>query len=59
MSDEESGRVRAALRLMAWERAKGELNAILQTYWGEGGYHEMDKAVRAFIKKVEDNDWVN
>jgi hypothetical protein len=43
-----------ALRAQAWERAKGELRSILQTYWGEEKkFSDMDEAVSEFIEKVE------
>ena len=45
---------------MAWERAKGELQAMLATYWpspGEGdtARSEMQERVRDFIANVEEN----
>ena len=52
------------LRAMAWERAKGELLAYLQTYWpsynarGEkipNGFEEADERIKAFIKDFQDN----
>ncbi|MDQ0035947.1 broad specificity phosphatase PhoE [Variovorax boronicumulans] len=55
-------RIITALRAQAWERAKGELNAMLATYWPEwdgnnkkvpNGYEEMDARVKAFIAEVE------
>ena len=61
-----SEEVRTALRYMAWERAKGELRSMLQTYWpGDGGqyppsgvsleYLAAQEAIEAFIKDFEDN----
>lgn len=42
------------LRRMAWERAKGELMAMLQTFQGEFiEYDTLDTQVRIFVKKVE------
>jgi hypothetical protein len=42
------------LRAQAWERAKGELRSVLQTYWGEEKkFSDMDEAVSEFIEKVE------
>lgn len=42
------------LRLMAWERAKGELESLMYTYWGsEEKYMAMRKAVDDFVKDVE------
>lgn len=52
------------LRLMAWERAKGELNAYLQTFWPDfypdgkeidHGYDEESKMIMRFIKEFEEN----
>jgi hypothetical protein len=41
------------MRLQAWERAKGELNAVLQTYWGNtNNYCAMHDEIDAFIDKV-------
>lgn len=49
------------LRAMAWERAKGELQAMLATYWpaprGEADTSrgEMVERVRDFVDEVEEN----
>jgi len=45
------------LRLMAWERAKGEIQSILQTYWDheDKRWEEFDNKVKEFIKYIEDN----
>jgi hypothetical protein len=48
------------LRAMAWERAKGELNAMLATYWpspadGETARAEMAERVRNFIADVDES----
>jgi len=48
------------LRAMAWERAKGELQAMLATYWpspgdGDTARSEMQERVRDFIASVEEN----
>ncbi len=47
------------MRMQAWCRAKGELDAVLHSYWGDqgedGSYQEMDKLTKQFIKAVEDN----
>jgi hypothetical protein len=52
-------KILSTLRAQAWERAKGELHAVLQTYWDGYGadqkYREMDVAVRQFVATVEDN----
>lgn len=44
------------LRYMAWERAKGELNSMLTTFYGEqNNYITLKKAIDDFIKDIEDN----
>ena len=48
------------LRAMAWERAKGELRAMLATYWpspgpGDAARAEMEERVRDFISEVDEN----
>ena len=49
------------LRAMAWERAKGELNAMLATYWPSVGGDdstartEMIERVRDFVAEVEES----
>ena len=47
------------MRYMAWERAKGELNSMLETYWLPGAeldkYNILKKAIDDFVKDVEDN----
>lgn len=44
------------MRWMAWERAKGELLSMLQTYTGEQEqFLELEKTINAFIADVEDN----
>lgn len=51
-------RVLRTMRVMAWERAKGELRSMTQTYWGGdagGGYNEMNKEIEDFIARIEDN----
>lgn len=51
----ESREVRT-LRMMAWARAKGELAALMETYWdNDEGYTAMRDEVDKFIKTVEDN----
>ncbi|KKL62082.1 hypothetical protein LCGC14_2188800 [marine sediment metagenome] len=54
MSDQESMDMKI-MRRMAWERAKGELQSMLQTYWGSDNFEEFDMAVKEFVNKVEDN----
>ena len=60
-TDETTWRI---LRAMAWQRAKGELHALLQTYVNSGDsgdsgdkFEKMDAAVEAFTKQVEDEGW--
>lgn len=53
-------RILRSLRAMAWERAKGELMAVLETFHGtdgarEGQFHEASKAVMQFIEHVHEN----
>jgi hypothetical protein len=49
-------RVIRTLRGQAWERAKGELNSMLGTFWDDDGrFEKLDAAIKEFIKKVEDN----
>ena len=48
------------MRTMAWERAKGELQALLHTYWGlsekeDKEFDFMEMTIEEFIKRVEDN----
>lgn len=50
---EDSREIRT-MRHMAWERAKGELEALLSTYWGhDGDYERMCAEVEKFIDKVQ------
>ena len=45
------------MRVMAWERAKGELNSILAAYWiDRESYEKMRDKVNEFVKDVEDNE---
>ena len=52
------------LRLMAWERAKGELRSFLQTYWpdyssdgktNDNGFDKVKVEIDCFIQYMEDN----
>lgn len=45
------------MRHMAWSRAKGELESMLDTYWSGSAekFNTMKKAIDDFIKDVEDN----
>ncbi len=52
MSDE---RILRTLRGQAWHRAKGELQAALDTLWGEEKrFEEFNNLVDSFVKAVED-----
>lgn len=43
------------LRAMAWARAKGELNSVLQTFWDDDKkFPPFYEAVKELIQKVED-----
>jgi len=51
-----------SMRRMAWQRAKGELYSILETYFSDSqnhhSYDEFDKQskrIEKFIKEFEDN----
>jgi len=47
------------LRAQAWERAKGEMQAMLATFWPEarraGQFEELDKMIAEFVENVENN----
>lgn len=48
-----------ALRAQAWERAKGELRAVLNTFFGEnsarpGQFDELDGHIEEFVRIIED-----
>ena len=52
----EERRILNTMRYMAWERAKGELNSMLETYWGnDDKYSAMKKAIDEFVDDVEGN----
>ena len=44
------------LRQMAWERAKGELRDMMQTYWENENFDSVAMKVETFIKDLEDNE---
>mgnify|MGYP001572798907 CR=1 FL=1 len=52
-------RILAVMRNMAWERAKGEMEAMLTTYLHSNGdnFERFNAAKKAFIKKIEDNGY--
>lgn len=52
------------LRAMAWQRAKGELQAYLETFWPEydrqgkeidKGFEDAQQRIEVFIREFEDN----
>jgi hypothetical protein len=46
------------MRNMAWERAKGELRAMAQTYWKEDSkYQKIMHIFDAFVEEVENNGY--
>jgi len=49
----ESKEVIGTMRNMAWERAKGELNSILCTYYNDD-YYEFKSLLNIFITNIED-----
>lgn len=54
MSEEESREIRT-LRMMAWQRVKGELKAILETYWNNPeNFEQADAFVERAIKEGEE-----
>lgn len=51
MSEE---RIIRNMRHMAWERAKGEMQAMLHTYWNDDErYKQIEKEIADFIKLIE------
>jgi hypothetical protein len=61
-------RVLEAMRTMAWERAKGELRSMLETFWPEydrlankipNNYEALSIEINKFIEAVEDNELMN
>ena len=47
-------RTQAILRQMAWQRAKGELLSILETYWNEKAeFEELQDMFVKFIDMIE------
>lgn len=55
MPEEESREIRN-LRMMAWERAKGELQSMLCTYWNNGNFNQANTLINEFIKNIEDEE---
>jgi hypothetical protein len=63
MGDVSNRNLATSIRMMAWERAKGELRGILHTYWPsyypdgtkvDEGFAPIDKKVQQFIKDLDD-----
>lgn len=49
------------LRAMAWRRARGELEALLETFWDgdlstDSKFHRLEAAIATFVKTVEENE---
>ena len=41
-------------RMMAWSRAKGELDSMLCTYWNSTEtFKEMETQIKEFVQRVE------
>jgi hypothetical protein len=51
----EESRELTAMRLMAWDRAKGELKSMLNTYYTNECFDILSETIDNFIKDVEDN----
>ena len=52
-------KITVVLRAQAWERAKGELKSMLQTFYPDhkntGQFDELSEAIEEFIVKIEDD----
>jgi hypothetical protein len=44
------------MRAICWERAKGELGALVETYWEEGNCKKMQEEINKFIDIVENDE---
>jgi hypothetical protein len=53
MRDVDNEMILRSMRQMAWHRAKGELEAVLATYWHDPKFESMNGAVYDLINKVE------
>lgn len=54
--DEEQ--IKRILRAQAWERAKGELKAMLATFFGEAStFEQLNSTVDEFVSIVERHGW--
>ena len=48
-------KILSTMRAQSWQRAKGELRAVLETYWDSHvRFREMSDAIQDFVKMVED-----
>jgi hypothetical protein len=60
MKEDDDSRIIRTLRSQAWQRAKGELHAMLQTFYPgtkrEGQFDELSDLVDEFIGKVENSE---
>ncbi len=59
MPEDNMATVIRTMRGQAWERAKGELMAMLATFWGnkgamEGQFNDLHDAIDEFVAKIED-----
>lgn len=43
---------------MAWERAKGELNSMLHTFWNGdmANFDSLSEKIKKFIEDIEDHE---
>ena len=44
-----------AMRMAAWERAKGEMNAFLHCFFGDDRFDFYSCTIEDFIKEMEDH----
>jgi hypothetical protein len=51
----ETERILTVMRQIAWEHAKGELQAILNTYYEYGEFEDISEKFKEFITYIEDN----
>jgi hypothetical protein len=65
MSDISNRNLAQSMRLMAWERAKGELRGLLHTYWpdyssgnetnNDQEFRQINEMIEKFISQVDDS----
>ena len=48
-----NNQIAAILRAQAWERAKGELNSMLCTFYGSENFEPLDALIKRFTHNVE------